>query len=254
MNKLPPNISIYSLLDYLHSLGPEFSYKLIGNVAIALGQNDFLKVHYANSQIVAIMNSISILGVQGALPMYYIDEANKRAQIEDFVLQDFLNLFNHKIAELAYQIRRSLHIKYYSYHDLSAILSNFIVHSDLRMHKLGRISLLSDIIESFLGPIRVEMQQNANRLVFIQRPQSRLRAKLGGLILGRRLFINDRLLIYIKCTNLNQYQSILINKLSLLECMLAKICSTIKIKVELDPKFNQKTQLGRARLGQGMCL
>ncbi len=93
------------LIDQIYHKN-NIKYKFKGIVDMSASHSDIHSIVKTNNMYEISINSISLLGIQGALPIHYINMAIDRKREKDHALEDFLNVFNHKIIKNTYLMKR----------------------------------------------------------------------------------------------------------------------------------------------------
>ncbi|QEK39138.1 type VI secretion system baseplate subunit TssG [Candidatus Nesciobacter abundans] len=109
--KSPWNFSVHQaifLLESYQKKNPKDIKEIVfkGSVEMSVNSSDIKSISYdkKRKRIEMIVNNVSMLGIQGALPLFYIHKFINDGKEKDHVFKDFLDIFNNKIIENTYKI------------------------------------------------------------------------------------------------------------------------------------------------------
>ncbi len=94
------------LTKKLKDKNKKINFKFRSTVDMSISPSDIKSIkHHENTNEIFI-NGVSLLGVQGALPIYYINTAMDRKRKKDHALEEFLDIFNNKVIQNTYLIKK----------------------------------------------------------------------------------------------------------------------------------------------------
>ncbi len=78
-------------------------------ITLANSASELYKLDLTNKKKPTLwINFLSIAGVQGPLPMPYTEMVLERIRSKDYAFQDFLDIFNHRLASLWHRLRKKI--------------------------------------------------------------------------------------------------------------------------------------------------
>lgn len=258
--------SIYAAFDLLEYAFqsqleeiPLSELEIKGNVSIAISSSDISQVKIKGDSIILFINNLSIFGIQGAMPIWYTEELMHRNQMEDEVLSDFVDIFNSRIAKNLYKLQKNHHFCYYPTELIEQLSQLFLEKKEFLCEKglpifASRVTsgfTLASIISKMVGPeVSVELKKASGRWAEIEKCQ--LPCKLGKTALGRRLWINDMVVVILKCQSVYKYELLLNDKT--LDALISQYCNSYQTRVILERVKYRAFFLNNSRLRAGICL
>ncbi|QEK38077.1 type VI secretion system baseplate subunit TssG [Candidatus Cytomitobacter indipagum] len=156
----PWKFSLHQFMFLSKQIDPNLKFK--GNIDLSPSPSDIIEINQDERHV--LVNGISLLGIQGALPIHYIDMIMNRKRKKDHALQDFLDIFNNKIINNTFDIKKK------SVFSLSA--SKFQKTSSGRIANaigLGELHNSNSITRELCTalPILFWSQKSPNNLIYI---------------------------------------------------------------------------------------
>lgn len=260
------NFSVYSALELLESAFglnleeiPLSDLQLKGNPAISVSSDDLSYVAKNAKNVVLCVNSVSLLGIQGPMGICYLEQLLELITRGDFVLRDFLDIFNQRIIQNLYRIRKSSYLHFYDRNLFSKLSRLFVDEKKIKSHqgftilasKIPSVFVLKEIILSMVGPgVEVTMEKAVGRWVKFEK--NRLSCRLGRSVLGARIWVNELLVITMKCSSREKYEK-LIND-NQVKDMVSEYWHASEIRIFLEKVKYRGLFLGTSRLLLQICL
>ncbi len=197
-----------------------------GNVKLSSSGRDIHSISIKKSRIVLCLNCIGILGIQGSMPFSYTEDAAIRAKNGDRVLIDFLNIFNHRLAQNLYRIEKKYNPALGDKLSLN-ILKSLSSVGDITKSKFVRRNILSvaalfwskphniygviKLMKILFPSLRVKVERFVSAKYKIDEVnQAKLACNLQNIFLGKfAKVITDGIRLHIECNSYEEYCKLL---------------------------------------------
>jgi len=257
------NHTFYSLMDLFEKVPPidpatnlPYLVKLKGNITLSVNSNEIVKYSIIGNTVLVYINNVSILGLQGSMPTYYAEQAMRSLQNGDEVLQDFIDIFNHRTAVNGYLIYKSGTLAHFEPKLLGKILGSFCnlhyLESKLYLSsKQVSINLIYDLIKCYISPEEAEVnfsRLEGRSLNIPKQTRFSFGGTLTGKLLGNRVWVNDTMLFTIVCKQKQVYDELLNYKLKEIQLFISRYYHQIKFELLLAKTLWSKMILNQHML------
>jgi predicted component of type VI protein secretion system len=191
--------------------------------------------------------------------MRYAEELLRLIQEGDQVLQSFLDFFNHRIIQNLYRIRKSCYLQFYASDLFQALCSLFAEKKRFKSHegfailasKISSTFVLRQIIAQIVGPeTKITIHKGVGKWVKFEK--NSFPCRLGKILLGEKIWVNEILVVNLKCSSRAQYEMIITN--SIVKDVVAEYSNSYEVRVFLEKVKYRQIFLGSSRLLLGICL
>ena len=260
------SFSIYSALELLEQVFElpleriELNQlELKGNPSISVSSDDLHSVKKTTDRLILCINNVSLVGLQGPMPMRYAEELLQLIQEGDQVLQSFLDFFNHRIIQNLYRIRKSCYLQFYApalFQDLYFLFTEkkrFKSHEGFTIlaSKISSAFVLQQIIAQIVGPeTTIIIHKGIGK--WIKSGKTSFPCRLGKIFLGEKIWVNEILVVNLKCSSQAQYEMLINN--NVVKDVVAEYSNSYEIRVFLERVKYRQIFLGSYRLLLGICL
>ncbi|QEK38458.1 type VI secretion system baseplate subunit TssG [Candidatus Cytomitobacter primus] len=260
-NKLyqqPWKFSLHQFMYLASKINKPFKYT--GNISLSISPSDVISVDQQNDVNKVCINGISLLGIQGSLPIYYINMMMDRKRNNDYALQDFLDIFNNKIIQNTFNIQKKSifslqNQKFYKtitgkvinsiglgeLHNTNKTMRNICTALPILFWSQKSPSNLVRILESFLEDTKVKCEQFIGKWMKIHHSDQTIlssnctKPNLGSKFLGKKFWnAKHGIKIIINTKSKELYTKLLPNK---------PLRSDIEFLINSYIPFNIKFQL-----------
>lgn len=264
----PWKFSLHQFMFLSKQIYPNFKFK--GNINLSTSPSDIIQIDQNDSSI--LVNGISLLGIQGALPIYYVDMIMNRQRNKDNALQDFLDIFNNQIINNTFKLKKkstfALNTSKFpetslgkianaiglgELHNSNSIMREICTTMPILFWSQQSPNNLVYIIQRFLEDAKVKCEQFIGKWVKIENSDQTIlksnckKPNLGRKFLGKN-FWNARhgIKIIITTKSLELYSKLLPDQ-ALRQDLLAIINSyvpyNIKCQIKLELEYESQPQL-----------